>query len=50
MDVLRKNAMGSDDDIHFAFRQPIQHFGDLLLVAKAAEHFHLHREWQRNAA
>ncbi len=43
-DVLRKDAMRADDDVHFALGQALQHFGDFLLVAKAAEHFDAHRE------
>ena len=42
--VLRKDAMRADHDVHFAFGQALQHFGDFLLVAKAAEHFDAHRK------
>ena len=36
--------MRSDHDVHFAFGQALQHFGDLLLIAKTAEHFDANRE------
>src|SRR5580704_4988820 len=40
--VLRKHAVRSDDDVHFAFGQALQDFGDFLLIAKTAEHFDAH--------
>src|SRR5271169_495228 len=44
MDILREQAMGSDDDVYFTLRHSCQHFRNLFLVAKPAEHLHLHRE------
>ncbi len=47
--VLRKDAMRADDDVHFAFGQAFQYFGDFFLIAKAAEHFDAHRKGGKTA-